>query len=77
MNMQTILVRVVLFCGITFITSVLLAVPYLALPKTGECAKDQYGYVLRADTESVRIRLACTGDAHVMLGDVREYGISR
>jgi hypothetical protein len=34
--MRTVLVRVVLFCGITFVSSILLAAPYLVEPSTGK-----------------------------------------
>ena len=69
--------KMIVFCGITFILSGLLVVPYLALPAVDECVPDRNGYLSGAEAEFARGHLACAHSTYVKLEDARAYGISR
>jgi len=62
--MRTVLVRVFLFCGITFVSSVLLAAPYLVEPSTGERGPALSECHLNLDADVARTSHARLPGAH-------------
>ena len=67
--MRIVLVKVILFCGITFVSSILLAAPYWAGPATDERVAGFYGCRLDSDADVALGRLARAAVAQGELGE--------